>query len=336
MPQRRTLLATALAAPFAGLAAGTAGAQSGTQSGAATWPSRPVRIVEPGAPGGGNDTTIRLFAPYLDQALGQPFVVDNRPGAGGRVGVEHAFRTAPDGSTLLLGNAGSNGINAAIYPDLPYDLEKDFVPISLLVTGPNALVVNPRIFPVADVAGLIAAIKAQPAGHYNYGSGGVGSSAHLSAELFCMMAGVRMEHIPYRGASQMGQGVISGDTPFLIANMVNIMPFVRRGDVKLLAVTSMARWADTPDVPTLHESGLEGFETIAWNALFGPPGLPSQVADRLVPALQRIGRMPDVIERVKLIGGQVVTSGPDVLAARVRSDIAKWKDLAARANIRIT
>lgn len=329
MSQRRTLLAAALAAPFAARAAN---AQSGGQS----WPSRPVRIVEPGTPGGGNDTTIRLFAPYLEQALGQPFVVDNRPGAGGRIGVEHAFRTAPDGSTLLLGNAGSNGINAAIYPDLPYKLESDFVPISLLVTGPNALVVNPRIFPVADVAGLIAAIKAQPAGHFNYGSGGVGSSAHLSAELFCMMAGVRMEHIPYRGATQMGQGVISGDTPFLIANMVNIMPFVRRGDVKLLAVTSMERWADTPEVPTLHESGLAGFETIAWNALFGPPGLPPEVATRMVPALQQIGRMPAVVDRVKLIGGRVIASGPDVLAARVRSDIAKWKDLAARANIRIT
>ncbi|WP_439595584.1 Bug family tripartite tricarboxylate transporter substrate binding protein [Falsiroseomonas sp.] len=325
MPQRRTLLATALA----GLAAPRlARAQS--------WPSRPVRIVEPGAPGGGNDTTIRLFAPHLERALGQSFVVDNRPGAGGRLGVENVFRAAPDGTTLLMGNAGSNGINAAIYPDLPYDLARDFTPISLLVTGPNALVVNPRVFPVADVAGLIAAIKAKPGNHYNYGSGGVGSSAHLSAELFCMMAGVRMEHIPYRGAPQMGQAVITGDAPFLIANLVNIMPFVGRGEVKLLAVTSLERWPDLPEVPTLHESGLAGFETIAWNALFGPPGLPQMVVDRLVPELQRIGRLPEVMERVKLIGGQVVASTPDVLMARVASDIAKWKDLATRANISIT
>ncbi|MFM2149794.1 MAG: hypothetical protein RLZZ187_2100 [Pseudomonadota bacterium] len=135
---------------------------------AQAWPTRPVRIVEPGAPGGGNDTTIRLFAPHLERAFGQSFVVDNRPGAGGRVGVENVFRAAPDGSTLLLGNAGSNGINAAIYRDLPYNLETDFTPISLLVTGPNALVVNPRIFPVQTVAALIAAIKAQPRNHYNY------------------------------------------------------------------------------------------------------------------------------------------------------------------------
>jgi len=320
--QRRALLAAGMAA-----APGFAFAQ--------TWPTRPVRIVEPGAPGGGNDTTIRVFAHHLEAALGAPVPVDNRPGAGGRIGVENVFRSPPDGSTLLLGNAGSNGVNAALYRDLPYDLERDFVPISLLVTGPNALVVNPRIFPVSSVAELVAAIRAKPPGHYNYGSGGVGSSAHFSAELFKMMAGVDLEHVPYRGASQMGQAVITGDAPFLIANLVNVMPFVTRGEVKLLAVTSLERWPDTPEVPTLDESGLKGFETIAWNGLFGPPGLPQEVVRRLVPELQRIGRLPDVIEKVKLIGGQVITSQPEVLAARVRTDIAKWRDLAQRANIRI-
>lgn len=301
---------------------------------AQAWPTRPVRIVEPGAPGGGNDTTIRLFAPHLERAFGQSFVVDNRPGAGGRVGVENVFRAAPDGSTLLLGNAGSNGINAAIYRDLPYNLETDFTPISLLVTGPNALVVNPRIFPVQTVAALIAAIKAQPRNHYNYGSGGVGSSAHLSAELFKKMAGVEMEHIPYRGAPQMAQAVITGDAPFLIGNLVNVMPFVARGEVRLLAVSSLQRWPDLPDVPTLDESGLPGFETIAWNALFGPPGLSRAIVDRLVQDVQRIGRLPEVQERVKLIGGQVATGTPEELMRRVRSDIAKWRDLAQSANIR--
>jgi tripartite-type tricarboxylate transporter receptor subunit TctC len=290
--------------------------------------------VDPGAAGGGNDTTIRVFAHHLEPALGQPVVVDNRPGAGGRIGVENAFRSPPDGTTLLLGNAGSNGINAAIYRDLPYDLERDFVPISLLVTGPNALVVNTRVFPVDTVQALIAAIKAQPPGHFNYASGGVGSSAHFSAELFKLMAGVDMVHVPYRSAGAMAQSVVSGDAPFLIANLVNVMPFVRRGEVKLLAVTSAERWPDTPDVPTLHESGLPGFETVAWNALFGPPGLPAAIVQRLVPELQRIGRLPDVVDRVKLIGGQVVTSTPEVLAQRVRSDIAKWRDLARRADIR--
>jgi tripartite-type tricarboxylate transporter receptor subunit TctC len=324
MIKRRLLLAAAalLGAPP------LARAQSWT-------PTRPVRLVVPDAPGGGNDTTARVFAHHLEQALGQPVPVDNRAGAGGRIGVENAFRSAGDGSTLLLGNAGSNGINAALYRDLPYNLETDFVPISLLVTGPNALVVNPRIFPVNSVAELLAMIRAQPRGHFNYATAGAGSSAHFSAELFKAMTDTDLVHVPFRGAAGMAQAAVSGDAPFLIANMVNVMPFVRRGELRLLAVTSLERWPDTPEVPTLHESGLAGFETIAWNGLFGPPGLPQPIVQRLVPELQRIGRLPDVIERVKLLGGQIVTSEPAVLAARVRADIAKWRELSARAGIRI-
>jgi tripartite-type tricarboxylate transporter receptor subunit TctC len=321
---RRTLLAASAALALPRIAAAQA------------WsPTRPIRVIDPGAPGGGNDITMRVFAHHLEQALGQPVPVDNRPGAGGRIGVEAAFRAPPDGSTLLIGNAGSNGVNAALYRDLPYNLETDFTPISLLVTGPNALVVNSRVFPVNSVPELIAMIKAQPPGHYNYATAGVGSSAHFSAELFKQMAGVDLVHVPYRGAPAMAQAVVTGDAPFLIGNMVNVMPFVRRNEVRLLAVTSLERWPDTPEVPTLNESGLPGFETIAWNALFGPPGLPQAIVQRLVPELQRIGRLPDVQEKVKLIGGQVVTSTPDVLAARVRSDIAKWRELAQRANIKV-
>lgn len=326
-PDRRRLLSAAMtfgAAPlFASLNAF-----------AETWPARTVRVVEPGAPGGGNDTTLRLFAPHLERMLGRQFTVENRPGAGGRLGVEVAVRSAPDGYTLLLGNAGSNGINGAIYRNLPYDLETDLTPISLLVTGPNAMVVNPRIFPVNDVAGLIAAIKAKPPGYYNYASGGIGSSAHLSAELFKQMAGVRLEHIPYKGSGAVGQAVITGDAPLFIGNLINVMPFVGRGEMKLLAVTSMTRWPDLPDIPTLDESGLRGFETIAWNALFGPKGLPRTVVERLVPALQRIGQLPEVVSRVKAMGGQIVCSPPEALEARVRSDLAKWRDLALRGNIR--
>jgi len=324
MTDRRALLATALA----GLAAPRlAQAQA--------WPTRPVRIVVPDAPGGGNDSTARIFANYLEQALGQPVPVDNRAGAGGRIGVEHAFRSPADGSTLLLGNAGSNGINAALYRDLPYNLETDFVPISLLVTGPNVLAVNPRVLPVNSVAELIALIRSQPRGHFNYATAGAGSSAHFSAELFKSMTDTDLVHVPFRGAAGMAQAAVAGDAPFLIANMVNVMPFIRRGELRLLAVTSLERWADTPDVPTLHESGLAGFETIAWNGLFGPPGLSQDIVRRLLPELRRIGQLPAVVDRIKLLGGQIVTSEPDVLAARVRADIAKWKRLAQAANIRI-
>lgn len=319
--RRRALLAASLAVP------GLAHAQA--------WPTRPVRIVVPDAPGGGNDSTARVFAHHLEQALGQPVPVDNRAGAGGRIGVEHAFRATPDGTTLLLGNAGSNGINGALYRDLPYNLETDFTPISLLVTGPNVLAVNPRVFPVNSVAELLAMIRGRPRGHFNYATAGAGSSAHFSAELFKAMTDTDLVHVPFRGAAGMAQAAVSGDAPFLIANMVNVLPFVRRGELRMLAVTSLERWPDTPEVPTLHESGLPGFETIAWNGLFGPPGLPAAVGQRLLPELRRIGGLSDVVDRIKLLGGQIVISEPAVLAARVRSDIAKWRDLSARAGIRI-
>ncbi|NGM22354.1 tripartite tricarboxylate transporter substrate binding protein [Roseomonas stagni] len=324
MTQRRALLASALA----GLAVPRlARAQA--------WPTRPVRIVVPDAPGGGNDSTARIFANHLEQALGQPVPVDNRAGAGGRIGVEHAFRSPGDGTTLLLGNAGSNGINAALYRDLPYNLETSFVPISLLVTGPNVLAVNPRVLPVASVAELLALIRSQPRGHFNYATAGAGSSAHFSAELFKAMTDTDLVHVPFRGAAGMAQAAVAGDAPFLIANMVNVMPFIRRGELRMLAVTSLDRWPDAPEVPTLHESGLQGFETIAWNGLFGPPGLPDAIVQRLLPELRRIGALPEVVDRIKLLGGTIVTSPPEVLAARVRADIAKWKELAQRANIRI-
>ena len=215
----------------------------------AAWPTRPIRLILPDAPGSGNDTTARLVAPLLEAALGQPFVPDNRGGAGGRIGVEAAFRAAPDGYNFLLGNAGSNGINAAIYRDLPYDLTNAFDPVALLVVGPNALVVNSRELPVNDVAGLIAAIRARP-GALNYASGGVGSSAHMSMELFKHEARLDIQHVPYRGTPQLAQAVISGEAPVAFANLVNVMPYIARGEIKLLAVTTLQRHPDLPDTPT--------------------------------------------------------------------------------------
>lgn len=298
------------------------------------WPDRPVRIVVPDAAGSGNDITARLFSQQLELAFGQGFPVDNRAGAGGRIGVESVFRAAPDGSTLLLGNAGSNGINGALYRDLPYDLETDFTPLSLLVAGPNALGINPRVLPVEDVAGLLALLRARPPGRVNYASAGPGSSSHFSAELFQAMAGLRLTHIPYRGAAQMGQAVVSGDAPLVIGNLVNLQGFVTRGEIRLLAVTSLERWAATPELPTLHESGLPGFETLAWNGLFGPPGLPAGVASRLLPELRRAAALPELRSRIASIGGALVVSDGAALGARVRQDLAKWRALAASAGIR--
>ena len=299
----------------------------------APWPNRPIRLIAPDTPGNGNDTTARLLAPQFGAILGQPMVVDNRPGAGGRIGVEAAYRATPDGYTFLIGNAGSNGINAAIYKDLPYDLVTGFRPISMLLAGPNVLVVNRSVFPVADVAALVTMLKARGDG-YAYGSGGVGSSAHMSMELFRQRAGFVALHVPYRGTPALAQGLITGDAPIAIVNLVNVMPFIRRGEIAALAVTSLERWPELPEVPTLDESGYPGFETMAWNGLLAPLGTPEPIVARMHEAVRQIATNPMIADRVKLLGGQLVTSSPDEFAARIAADVAKWKDVAQRGDIR--
>jgi tripartite-type tricarboxylate transporter receptor subunit TctC len=184
------------------------------------------------------------------------------------------------------------------------------------------------------MAGLLAMLRARPPGSVNYASAGPGSSSHFSGELFKAMAGLDLTHIPYRGAAQMGQAVASGDAPVVIGNLVNLQGFIARGEIRLMAVTSLERWPATPDVPTLHDSGLPGFETLAWNGLFGPAGLAPSVTARLLPELRRIAALAEVQERIAAIGGQLVVSEPAALAARVREDITKWRRLAAQANIR--
>ncbi|MBR0679548.1 tripartite tricarboxylate transporter substrate binding protein [Roseomonas eburnea] len=321
MHNRRTLIAAAAAA----CAMRPAFAQ-------APWPTRPVRLILPDAAGAGNDTTARLIAPLLEASLGQPFVVDNRAGAGGRIGVEAAFRSAPDGTTFLLGNAGSNGINAAIYRDLPYDLATAFDPIALLVVGPNALIVNPRALPVTSVAELIAAARARPGG-LNYASAGVGSSAHMNMELFKNQAGLDIIHVPYRGASALVQAVVAGEAPLAFANLVNVMPQVRSGEVKLLAVSSLTRMAELPETPTVHESGLPNFETVAWNGLLAPKGTPAPILDRLHAELVKLRDNTALRDRIRLIGGTLVVSSPAEFQSRIERDIAQWKRLAQAANI---
>lgn len=321
MIHRRTLLAAAAAGGLVRPALAQA-----------PWPTRPIRLILPDAPGSGNDTTARLVAPLLEASLGQPFVVENRGGAGGRIGVEAAFRAAPDGYNFLLGNAGSNGINAAIYRDLPYDLTNAFEPIALMVVGPNALVVNATALPVTDVAGLIAAIRARP-GALNYASGGVGSSAHMSMELFKTQARLDIQHVPYRGTPALAQAVISGEAPVAFVNLVNIMPYIQRGQVKLLAVTSLRRHPELPDAPTVDESGLPGFETLAWNGFLAPRGTPAPIRERFHAALVALRGNATLQDRVRLLGGTLVVSTPAEFQQRIEADVAKWKRLAEATNI---
>ena len=321
---RRHILAATLVALLGTPRAGR------TQSG---WPLRTIRLIAPDAPGTGNDLTARLLSPHLETLLGQPVVVENRGGAGGRIGVEAAWRAPPDGYTLLIGNAGSNGINAAIYKDLPYDLASGFEPISQLVEGPNVLVTNPTVLPAENVAELVAVLKARPRGT-NYGSGGVGSSAHLSMELFRLRAGVAVVHIPYRGAPALAQGLIQGDAPLAIVNLVNVFPFIQRGEMRALAVTSRERWPELPETPTLHESGFPDFVTLAWNGLLAPPNTPRQIVQRVHDAVVKVSTNSEVNDRVRMLGGKLVASTPEAFAQRIRTDIAQWRDVVARADIR--
>lgn len=318
--RRRALLATALAIPA------VARAQ-------APWPNRPIRWILPDAPGGGNDITARLVTSMLEPSLGQPSIVDLRPGAGGRIGVEAAFRSPPDGYTFLLGNAGSNGINAAIYRSLPYNLETDFEPISLIVMNPNVLTVNAKLIPVNTVMELVEYIRARP-GQLNYASGGVGASNHMTTELLKYQLKLDIVHVPYRGAQAMAQAAISGDAPVVAGNLVNLMPFIQRGELKALAVTSRTRTPLLPDVPTMIESGIPDFETIAWNGLMAPKGTPQPIIQRMHAELVKLRDNASLRERIAVIGGEVVMSTPEEFAARIRSDIAKWKIVAEVADIR--
>lgn len=320
MIRRRSLAAAAIAA-----LAVPARAQ-------APYPSRPVRIIVPSAPGDGGDSVARLYAHHLEQKLGQVFVVENRTGAGGRIGTEAAVRAAPDGYTLVMGNAGSHGINAALYRTLPYDIARDFAPVSLLVEAPNVLVVNRARLPVKDVAELVALARARPGG-LDDASGGPGTSAHLTMELFKSLAGVDLVHVPFRGAGPALQALVSGEPPVMFVNLPPAMTFIRRGELTALAVTSLERTPDLPEVPTVAESGLPGFETIAWFGLLAPAGTPRPVIETLHRACVEISAIPDVVEKVRLIGGFPRASTPDAFRERIVADIAKWRRLVSEKNL---
>ena len=295
------------------------------------YPTKPIRLIVPSPPGDGSDLMARAIGDKLTQAWGQAVVVDNRQGAGGRVGTEAAAKSAPDGYTLIMGNAGSHGINAALYKDLPYDLERDFVAVTQVMRAPNVLVINPSL-PATSVAEFIALLKAHP-GKYSYGSGGNGSSAHFTAELFKSMAGVDIAHIPYKGATPALTDVIAGQVVMFMGNLPPAMGHIKAGRVRALAVTTARRSSLVPELPTVSEGGLPGFETVAWFGLFAPSGTPPDIVARIRDEVARIVQQPDIRERIIALGGEPVGNTPAEFAAIVRGDIAKWKGVAKAANI---
>ena len=305
-----------LLASIALLIAGAAAAQ--------TYPARPVRIVVPFPPGGTSDILARTIGARLGESLGQPVVVENRPGAGGNIAADHVAKSPPDGYTLIMGTS-SLAISQSLYKKLSYDLVRDFAPITQAVNYANLLVVHPSAG-VASVGELLAAARARP-GALNYGTAGNGTPPHMTGELFKSYTRVDIQHVPYKGGAPAIADLIAGQIPIMFDNVPPLLPHVRSGRIKALAVTSLARLAILPDVPTLDESGLKGFDAVGWNGLLAPAGTPREIVGRLHTDVARILSSPQVRDNLTAQGAEVVGNSPDEFAAWIRAEVKKWAEV---------
>jgi len=296
---------------------------SGAAVAADTYPSRPITIIVPFTSGGGTDIMARLIAEKLTRSLGRSVVVENKPGAGGTLGTDIAARAAPDGYTLMLGSVSTISINPSLYKNLGTDPLTDLAPISLIGSTPSILAV-PNSLPVSSVQELIALAKEKP-GSVNFGSAGYGTSHHLAGELFKMQAGIQATHVPYKGSAPALLGLTRGDVHILIANIPSLLAAIQARQIKPLAVTSLDRSSLFPDLPTVAESGLPGFEVIVWYGVFAPHGTPQPIVDRLNAEIRKVITMPDVKERLATEGAEPISASPQAFADRIRRDYDKWK-----------
>ena len=287
----------------------------------AAWPSKPIRYIVPFAPGGTTDILARIVGEKLALALGQPVVVDNKAGQGGSAGAAELARAAPDGYTLGGGTISSHAINATLYDKLPYDPVTSFAPITMLATLPNMLVVHPSV-PATNVREFIALLKANPE-KYSFGSAGNGTSQHISGELFKTQAGVKMQHIPYRGSGPMVTELLGGTLPAAFDNITTVIQHVKSGKLRGLAVTAAQRSNIAPDIPTLAESGLAGFDISSWQAVFAPAGTPPAIVARLQTEIARILKLPEVQKRFSELGLEPGGMPSAELAALVKNDVAR-------------
>ncbi|TAG49018.1 MAG: tripartite tricarboxylate transporter substrate binding protein [Betaproteobacteria bacterium] len=292
------------------------------------FPSKPVKIIVPSAPGDGSDLLARMLAQKLSERWAQPVTVENRPGAGGVVGTEAAAKSAPDGYTVILGNAGSHAINQALYPKLPYDVTRDFAPISLVGSAPNVFVVNPGV-PANTVAEFIALAKKEP-GKYAFASGGNGSSAHLNGEMLKAFAGIEMTHVPYKGANPAITDVIGGQVQLMIGNLPPILPHIKSGKLRALGVTTVKRFGAVPDLAPVADT-VPGYESLAWFGLFAPSAVAKDIVNKWHIDTAAVLALPDVKEKITQMGFDVVANRPDEFAAIVKSDIAKWQNVVKRS-----
>ncbi len=306
--------------------AGTATAQ------APAYPSKPIKFIVPFGPGGGNDLLARITAQKLAESMGQPVVVENRVGASGVVGNQFLIRSAPDGYTIIIGGTPLT-VNQTLQRDMPYDALKDFSPISLLVLQPNVLIINPKV-PANSLQELIALAKAQP-GRLNYGVGSEGSAPHLASELLKVMAGIDAVHVPYSGNAPMLNAVMSGEVTFGFDQPATALGFIQAGRVRALGVTSTTRSQVLPNIPTMSEAGLPGYEINSWFGILGPPNLPKPIAERLSAEFAKALANPEVRERLIQQGFTVVGSTPDQFAAHLKADVANWKRIIESSKMKI-
>jgi tripartite-type tricarboxylate transporter receptor subunit TctC len=299
---------------------------------AQTWPSRPIRLVVSYPPGGTVDAVARIIATPLSQRLGQPVVVENRGGAGGAIGGDAVAKSAPDGTTVLI-DASNHAQNPALRSKMPFDTLRDLAPVSLLVRVPNVLVVNPATT-IRTVADLVAQAKAAP-GAVNFASSGNGSAQHLAAEQFSAQAGVRMTHIAYKGGGPALTDVMAGQVPVFFGSLASSLAYIQGGKLRAVAVTGSARAAVLPQVPTVAEAGLPGYEVYEWNAAFVPAGTPAAITERLAREMAAVLQMPEVRQRLEATGADVVGSTPAELDAFRRAELARWTKLARDNKIQL-
>jgi tripartite-type tricarboxylate transporter receptor subunit TctC len=297
----------------------------------AGYPTRPLRLIVPSSAGGGTDIVARIIQPKLSERLGQPVVIENRPGAGTMIGIEIASKAAPDGYTILMG-LSTLAINSAVYAKVPYDPVLDFAPITQLIASPAVLFVHPSV-PVKTVKELIAFARARP-GQLNYASAGTGTFPHMSMELFLSMARLKMEHIPYKGTGPAMIDMLAGQAATMIAPILTPIPHIRSGRLRGLGITSARRSPVAPGIPTVAEAGLHGYEAVQWYGALAPARTPPEIVARLHKEFAAILQLPDVRKRFAGDGTEPVGSTPDQFRGYIQSELAKWAKVAQAAGIK--
>jgi tripartite-type tricarboxylate transporter receptor subunit TctC len=297
------------------------------------YPTKPIRLVVPFPAGGATDILAREVAKHLTETWGQSVVVDNRPGAAGNIGSELVAKAPPDGYTLEMGTVGTHAINASLYSKMPYDHVKDFVPVILVAGVPNVLVVNPSV-PVNSVQELIAYAKANP-GKLNFASSGSGTSIHLSGELFKVMAGVQMTHVPYKGSAPALQDLIGGQVQLMFDNLPPSLPQIKAGKLRALGVTSATRAPALPDTPTIAESGLPGFEASSWFGILAPAGTSPAIVAKLNAEIAKWLASPEAKEKLAAVGANIAGGTPEDFARHIQAETAKWAKVVKESGAKV-